>query len=308
MEINSDTHFSIVPSDGAMTVNGKGMGGIDFSSANIPGGVNALQWESGQGELEYTDARGNPNVILDTAPEWALKSLELFAEAVEQALIEEGPSNELPVEARVQEEPGDFWNQYPETNPVSVDQILAKEYPGIVNIAAQDPSLVLKGVLTSQVENGATALASLRDLRNDCLELGITAFSDPLNDEVSDSFIEYMTGLGYVLASNRQLFYPWNDTLEERRADIDINVGRSVTLQEGVGWNGDNWQIDLISRNNILSVVTAINAGLWDSEYVTWRNTANEDKELTVAEFKELAKAVIEKVNQVYLASFAAKG
>ena len=96
--------------------------------------------------------------------------------------------------------------------------------------------------------------------------------------EVTDNFIEYMTGLGYVLASNRQLFYPWNNTLEERRADINVNEGRSVTLQEGVGWNGDNWQIDLISRNNILSVVTAINAGLWDSEYVTWRNTANEDE------------------------------
>jgi hypothetical protein len=232
----------------------------------------------------------------------------LFAEAVQQAIIEEGPSNELPIGARVQDEPGDFWDQYPEANATTVDQILAKEYPGIVNATAQDPNLVLKGVLTTQVGEGATALASLRDLRNDCLELGVTAFSDPLNDDVSDSFIEYMTGLGYVLATNRQLFYPWNNTLEERRTDLNINVGRAVTLQEGVGWNGDNWQIDLISRNNILSVVTAINAGLWDSEYVTWRNTANEDKELTVAEFKELAKAVIEKVNQVYLDSFAAKG
>ncbi len=302
------THFSIVPADGAMTVDGKGMGGIDFSSANIPADINALQWEDGQGELEYLDARNNPNIILTERPEWAEKCLVLFAEAVEQALIEEGPTNELPEGARVQDEPGDFWAQYPEANPVTVDQILAREYPGIVNVAAQDPSLVLKGVLTTDVQDGATALTSLRNLRNDCLELGVTAFSDPLNDEVSDSFIEYMTGLGYVLASNRQLFYPWNNTLEERRTDININVDRSVTLQEGVGWNGDNWQIDLISRNNILSVVTAINAGLWDSEYVTWRNTANEDKELTVAEFKELAKAVIEKVNQVYLDSFAAKG
>ncbi len=302
------THFSIVPSDGAMTVDGQGMGGIDFSSANIPADINALQWEDGQGELEYLDARNNPNIILTERPEWAEKCLVLFAEAVQQAIIEEGPTNELPEGARVQDEPGDFWAQYPEANPVTVDQILAREYPGIVNVAAQDPSLVLKGVLTTDVQDGATALTSLRNLRNDCLELGVTAFSDPLNDEVSDSFIEYMTGLGYVLASNRQLFYPWNNTLEERRTDININVDRSVTLQEGVGWNGDNWQIDLISRNNILSVVTAINAGLWDSEYVTWRNTANEDKELTVAEFKELAKAVIEKVNQVYLDSFAAKG
>ena len=158
------------------------------------------------------------------------------------------------------------------------------------------------------MDEGATALASLRDLRNDCLEVGITAFSDVLGAGASDNFIEYMEGLGYVLSPNRQLFYPWNNTLEERRKDININVGRAITLREGVGWNGDNWQIDLISRNNILSVVTAINAGLWDSEYVTWRNTANEDKELTVAEFKELAKAVIEKVNQVYLDSFAAKG
>lgn len=302
------THFSIVPSDGAMTVDGKGMGGIDFSSANIPADINALQWEDGQGELEYLDARNNPNVILTERPEWAEKCLELFAEAVQQAIIEEGPSNELPIETRVQDEPGDFWDQYPEANSVTVDEILAKEYPGIVNVAAQDPNLVLKGVLTKEVQDGATALASLRDLRNDCLEVGITAFSDSLEDDVSQNFIEYMEGLGYVLAPNRQLFYPWNDTLEERRKDININVGRALTLREGVGWNGDNWQIDLISRNNILSVVTAINAGLWDSEYVTWRNTANEDKELTVAEFKELAKAVIEKVNQVYLDSFAAKG
>ena len=304
MEINSDTHFSIVPSDGAMTVDGKGMGGLDFTSANIPEGINALQWESGQGELEYTDARANPNVIINEVPEWAQKCLDIFVERVQWELENTPPAPR----ASVQDEPGDFWDQYPEANPASVDQILAKEYPGIVNAAAQDPNLVLKGVLTTQVGEGATALASLRDLRNDCLELGVTAFSDSLNDDVSDSFIEYMTGLGYVLATNRQLFYPWNNTLEERRADININVGRAVTLQEGVGWNGDNWQIDLISRNNILSVVTAINAGLWDSEYVTWRNTANEDKELTVAEFKELAKAVIEKVNQVYLDSFAAKG
>ena len=304
MEINSDTHFSIVPSDGAMTVDGKGMGGLDFTSANIPEGINALQWESGQGELEYLDARANPNVIINEVPEWAQKCLDIFVERVRWELENTPPAPR----ASVQDEPGDFWDQYPEANPVTVDQILAKEYPGIVNVTAQDPNLVLKGVLTTDVEDGATALTSLRNLRNDCLELGVTAFSDPLNDEVSDSFIEYMTGLGYVLATNRQLFYPWNNTLEERRADINVNVGRSVTLQEGVGWNGDNWQIDLISRNNILSVVTAINAGLWDSEYVTWRNTANEDKELTVAEFKELAKAVIEKVNQVYLDSFAAKG
>ena len=298
------THFSIVPADGAMTVDGQGMGGIDFTSANIPPYVNALQWEGGQGELEHLDARNTPNVILTERPEWAEKCLELFAEAVKAALIEEGPSNELPTALAAE----DFWNQYPEANAVTVDEILAKEYPGIVNVAAQDPNLVLKGILTTAVDEGATALASLRDLRNDCLEAGITAFSDPLNDDVSDSFIEYMEGLGYVLAANRQLFYPWNNTLEERRTDININVGRAITLREGVGWNGDNWQIDLISRNNILSVVTAINAGLWDSEYVTWRNTANEDKELTVAEFKELAKAVIEKVNQVYLDSFAAKG
>jgi hypothetical protein len=302
------THFSIVPSDGAMTVDGKGMGGIDFSSANIPPYVNALQWEGGQGELEHLDARNTPNVILTERPEWAEACLVLFAEAVQQAIIEEGPSQELPVETRVQDEPGDFWDQYPEANSGAVDEILAKEYVGIVNVAAQDPNLVLKGVLTTEVQEGASALTSLRDLRNDCLALGITAFSDSLEDDVSQNFIEYMEGLGYVLATNRQLFYPWNNTLEERRKDININVGRAVTLREGVGWNGDNWQIDLISRNNILSVVTAINAGLWDSEYVTWRNTANEDKELTVAEFKELAKAVIEKVNQVYLDSFAAKG
>ena len=298
------THFSIVPSDGAMTVDGQGMGGIDFTSANIPPYVNALQWEGGQGELEHLDARNTPNVILTERPEWAEKCLELFAEAVKAALIEEGPSNELPTALAAE----DFWNQYPEANAVTVDEILAKEYPGIVNVAAQDPNLVLKGILTTAVDEGATALASLRDLRNDCLEVGITAFSDVLGAGAPDNFIEYMEGLGYVLSPNRQLFYPWNNTLEERRKDININVGRAVTLREGVGWNGDNWQIDLISRNNILSVVTAINAGLWDSEYVNWRNTANEDKELTVAEFKELAKAVIEQVNQVYLDSFAAKG
>ena len=147
------------------------------------------------------------------------------------ALIEEGPSNELPTALAAE----DFWNQYPEANAVTVDEILAKEYPGIVNVAAQDPNLVLKGILTTAVDEGATALASLRDLRNDCLEVGITAFSDVLGAGAPDNFIEYMEGLGYVLSPNRQLFYPWNNTLEERRKDININVGRAVTLREGVG-------------------------------------------------------------------------
>ena len=117
-------------------------------------------------------------IILTERPEWAEKCLVLFAEAVKAALIEEGPSNELPIALTAE----DFWNQYPEANAVTVDEILAKEYPGIVNVAAQDPNLVLKGILTTAVDEGATALASLRDLRNDCLEVGITAFSDVLGD------------------------------------------------------------------------------------------------------------------------------
>ena len=125
METNSDIHFSIVPPDGTMTVDGKGMGGIDFSSADIPADVNALQWEDAQGELEHIDARNNPNEILTERPEWAEKCLVLFAEAVQQAVIDEGPTNELPVGdgARAQEEPGDFWDQYPEANAITVDRI-----------------------------------------------------------------------------------------------------------------------------------------------------------------------------------------
>ena len=57
-----------------------------------------------------------------------------------------------------------------------------------------------------------------------------------------------------------------------------------------------------------MNQLTAITSGIYTDTNVTWRNTANEDITLTIEEFKQLAAAVNTKVEEIYLASFTAKG
>ena len=165
------------------------------------------------------------------------------------------------------------------------------------------------------VAEGATALASLQTLLNDCKSLGVPVTSDTFASDVPQNFKDYMVGLGYTLYSGinsygeayEKVYYPWSQELADNKHDKDVNAAREAALNAGVEWNNSNWQIDLNSRNNIFNMIVAITAGVYTDTSVTWRNTANVDVVLTVEQFKQLATAVNAKVEEIYLASFSDK-
>ena len=298
--------LTIVVADNAVNKDEVGYGGLDLSSCNIPTNVWALQWDNDSGHIEYTGATSNDEIT--ELPAWATAA---------EALWETANDAELAAEALRNGEatPETFWADYPVANDPSVTRILLKTYEGITNVRGVDPATnIVKSVETTRVADGATALTSLATLLDDCKALGVPVTSDAI--DANQNFKDYMAGLGYSFfngtnadgQSYEKLYYPWSTELANAKADQDINIGRETTLAAGVDWNGSNWQIDLNSRNNIMNQLTAITSGIYTDTNVTWRNTANADVSLTVEEFKQLAGAVTAKVEEIYLASFTAKG
>jgi len=301
-------NLTIVVADNAVTKNGVGHGGLDLSTCSIPTNVWALQWHGTSGHIEYNSALDQNDNITEI-PAWATACLLKWQEAEDAKPVEESVVGEATPET--------FWDDYPVANAQSVDKILLKTYKGITNVRGVDPATnIVKSVETTRVANGATALTSLATLLNDCKALGVPVTSDNFSDDITQSFKDYMAGLGYSFFNGtnaggqpyEKLYYPWSTELANAKADQDINIGRETALAAGVDWNGSNWQIDLNSRNNIMNQLTAITSGIYTDTNVTWRNTANVDVSLTVEEFKQLAGAVTAKVEEIYLASFAAKG
>jgi len=297
-------NITIVPEDNAMSVDGVGYGELDFSSCGIPADVSALQWQDTAGWIEFDTAIENESIT--ELPTWATA-----CEAVWQQKEDEESDTEEPLPPTTET----FWNDYPIATPRSVDIILLNTYPGITNIRGVDPKNVVKSIETTVVAEDATALASLETLLNDCKSLGVPVTSDPMSNDINQNFLDYMVGLGYTVyegvnqagTAYKRVYYPWSQELEDNKHDQDVNAAREEALKAGVEWNNSNWQIDLNSRVNVMSMLVAIISGVYKDTTVTWRNTANVDVELTVEQFKELAAAVNAKVQKIYLASFADK-
>lgn len=294
--------ITIIVEDNSVVKNGVGHDGLDLSSCDIPSNVSALQWDNTAGEIEFDTAIDNESIT--ELPAWATA-----CEAVWQQKEDEVEAEPLPPTTET------FWDAYPIATPRSVDMILLNTYPGVTNVRGVDPKNVVKSVETTLVAEGATALASLETLLNDCKSLGVPVTSDPFDSNVTQNFKDYMEGLGYTLYSGvnsdgkayEKIYYPWSQELEDNKHDQDVNAAREESLKAGVEWNNSNWQIDLDSRNNVMNMLVAIASGVYTDTTVTWRNTANVDVELTVEQFKELAAAVNAKVEEIYLASFADK-
>ena len=297
--------LSIIVADNSVAKNEEGYVGLDLSTCSIPANVWALQWNETSGHIEYQGQ--GPNTEIDELPNWATAVEAKWQVAEDAKVVTEEKATPI-AEA--------FWDNYPVANVSSVDSILLKTYEGITNVRGADPvTNVVKTVETVDVAAGSTALTSLATLLDDCKALGVPVTSDKLASDTTQNFKDYMEGLGYTLYSGvdldgvayEKVYYPWSDDLAAKKADQDVNIARTASLAEGVEWNGSNWQIDLNSRNNVMNQLTAITSGVYTDATVTWRNTANVDVELTVDEFKELAGAVNAKVEEIYLASFAAK-
>lgn len=287
--------ISIIVEDSAVYKDNVMMDNLDLSSCGIPANVYALQWDGSAGEVEYNGREENTSIT--ELPAWANECVVVYDTAIE-ALGSEEEEEPEPIET--------FWADYPKASARAVNKILAKEYEGIVNEKALDPKKVLKGIETTLVAEGATALASLATLKNDCIAMGVPFMSDKMAEDVSPNFVTYLTDtIGYTLYTpTNRVYWPWTGDIVSNKADQDINDRREIEFEAGVVWDGKRWQIDLVGRNNIMNELTAIISGIHTDDNVVWRTMDNENVTLTIEQFKELATAVNNRVEEIYTASF----
>jgi hypothetical protein len=71
--------LAIIVDDGAVYTDDKVIIGLDFSACGIPEDIHAIQWQDGQGEVEYRDTRHN--FIVTDLPDWALACYQQFKSA-----------------------------------------------------------------------------------------------------------------------------------------------------------------------------------------------------------------------------------
>ena len=327
MEINSDTHFSIIPADGAMTVDGKGMGGIDFSSANIPADINALQWESGQGELEYTDARNNPNAIIDVAPEWAEKCLVLFAEAIQAELDENVRLEKLRLDAASPDPKiTEIMDAYPTINYEDANklilvfsskdlqlEIVSGTFMYDEETQMDTPYRPVGIAITQLTGNGTLIVSKLTQLTEAAALVAIPILSTPfadnaqlrqLNEQLGQSAYDYAYG-----EAEFTLYYPeWTLAKDKLKKGRDIDTERSVELLQGFEYEGKMYDAGPASRTNLADYMTLVNAGVDLPEGFTWRASDNTSTGFDNTTLKDFANAMFTFMNDTYIKSWNRKG
>lgn len=87
----------IIPSDGAVYVDGECRSPLDLSGCGIPAIVHALQWFETKGWIEFNDDGDPftpipPNEIIESLPDWALNCVQVWESYVppvdENAVVE----------------------------------------------------------------------------------------------------------------------------------------------------------------------------------------------------------------------------
>jgi hypothetical protein len=327
MEINRDTHFSIVPADAAMTVGRKNMGGLDFTSANIPEGINALQWANGQGELEYEDARANPNVMLDEVPEWAEKCLVLFDEAVQAELDENVRLEKLRLDASAPDPKiTEIMDAYPTINYEDANEL-------ILMFSSKDLQLeIVSGTfmydeqtqmdtpyrpvgiaITQLTGNGTLIVTKLTQLTEAAALVAIPILSTPfanntqlreLNEKLGQSAYDYTNG-----EQEFTLYYPeWTLEKDKLKKAKDIDTERTAELLQGFEYEGKMYDAGLSSRANLADYMTLVNAGVDLPEGFTWRAKDNTDTAFDNTTLKDFANAMFTFMNDTYIKSWNRKG
>lgn len=87
-----------------------------------------------------------------------------------------------------------------------------------------------------------------------------------------------------------------------------IEAERDAALLSGVTWDGKDWHIDQTFQAHITGLVTAFEAGILPAQMtVPIRTRTNTIEQLTFTQLKQLAGAVLMRVQQIWAASWAAK-
>jgi len=306
--------LTIIPIDGNVRKDGKAYLELDLSSCGIPNNVHALQWRDDNGWIEYTSAEvANENIT--ELPSWASLAVSIW-EIVDQKAKEEEAKNAILPEDAVDRslEIKALEDKYPRVSTNVINSvILNTSFNGLQltpYVREHDNTLVgiYFGIAGDGVAEGSQTLRNMQHLIAHLESKGIPAFGSSVSfgSEELHRYANLLSNYGLkTLFSKGKLFAmsEWTLALAKASKKTTINYDRDVEIEKGCTHNGNVWDIDSESLNNMTAKLSVIS----DTDSVVWRTKTNLNITMTGFEFKSLVSDVVSTVDAIYKNSWDRK-
>lgn len=306
--------LTIIPIDGNVRKDGKAYLELDLSSCGIPNNVHALQWNENSGWIEYTSAE-IANEKITELPSWATLSLSIW-EIVDQKAKEEEAKYAIPPEDAVDRssEIKALEDKYPKLSASVVNSVMLNtSYSGLQltpYVREHDNTLIgiYFSVAGDGVAEGSQTLRNMEYLIDDLESKGIPTFGSSFAFVSSElhRYANLLSAYGLkTLFSKGKLFAmsEWTLALAKASKKTAINYERDVELEKGCTHNGNIWDMDSESLNNMTAKLSVTS----DTDSVVWRTKTNVNITMTGFEFKLLVSATVNAVDAIYKNSWDRK-
>jgi hypothetical protein len=306
--------LTIIPIDGNVKKDGVGYLKLDLSSCAIPNDVHALQWNENKGWIEYESAEiANENIT--ELPSWASLAVSIW-EKVDQVTKEEEAKKVISPEDAVDRssEIKALEDKYPMVSASIINSIILNtSFSGLQltpYVRQHDNTLVgiYFGIAGDGVAEGSKTLRNMQHLIAHLESKGIPTFGSSISFTSPElhRHANLLSTYGLkTLFSNGKLFAmsEWTFDLAKASKKTAINYDRDIEIEKGCTHNGNVWDIDSESLNNMTAKLSVTN----DADSVVWRTKTNLNITLTGLEFKSLVSAVVSAVDTIYKNSWDRK-
>lgn len=301
--------MTIIPSDSAVSVDYISASGLSLT--NIPSNIHALQWEEDAGWLEFNDSKPNENI--KKLPEWAWEAQAVFTDKNEKDKAQGITEEEINAYSLIV---NSIEDTYPVANIEAVEKLLAMRFKNITTfprIRKSDRSII--GVdISSLVGNnntGSIGMLSVRSLVEAGQSLGVPVISDSTPEGVDlEQFESILQGFGFSTTPNPVALYayvPWTLAMAKASKKILIEKERDSKINGGVTWNGNVFDSNVVARENILSTLAIVAAGVALPPDFVWRTKNNNNVIINSLDIVELSSEMNKVTNNAYHISWERK-
>lgn len=301
--------LTIIPVDKTVYVNENSISGLILN--NIPTNLHTLQWDNDKGWLEFKDNK--PNKSIDKLPEWAWEAHAVFTNEIENAKVQEITEKEIEDYAL---KVALIEDTYPVANIEAVEKLLAMRFKNITTfprIRKSDRSIIGVDVssLVGTNNTGSIGMLSAKSLVKAGQSLGVPIISDSTPQGVDlVHFESVLQSFGLSTISSPVALYayvPWTLTMEKVSKKILIEKERDIKINGGITYNGNVFDSDVVARENILSTLAIVAAGVALPPDFVWRTKNNNNVVINDLDIVNLASEMNKIINDAYHISWERK-
>ena len=154
-------------------------------------------------------------------------------------------------------------------------------------------------------------MLSVRSLVEAGQSLGVPVISDSTPEGVDlEQFESILQGFGFSTTPNPVALYayvPWTLAMAKASKKILIEKERDSKINGGVTWNGNVFDSNVVARENILSTLAIVAAGVALPPDFVWRTKNNNNVIINSLDIVELSSEMNKVTNNAYHISWERK-